>query len=143
MIAGPVRAAAGADGSALDLLGQAGVVAVRLADLSSPGGRGRGKDGRTALAVAGAGRITAGDLVLPSGLATLEGRVKGTTRRAMTPALAIRFTLLMTLMPDADYPAVLETLLGDLILVPWQRPYRLPTAAVACTWRAAIGAPRI
>jgi hypothetical protein len=183
-----MRATAGADGSALDLLGQAVVVAVRLADLSSPCGRGLGKDGRTALAVAGAGRITAGDLVVwlkpvavtravvrrdgrvqaaghPAdharlGLAEerldelcgvpgvidqitrsvmLEGRVTGTARRAMTPALAIRFTLLMTLMPDADYPAVMETLLGDLILVPWQRPYRLPTAAVACTWRAAIG----
>jgi hypothetical protein len=30
---------------------------------------------------------------------TLEGRVKGTARRAMTSALANRFTLLMTLMP--------------------------------------------
>ncbi len=185
-----MRAAAGADGSALDLLGRAGVVAVRLADLSSPCGRGLGKDGRTAPAVAGAGRITAGDLVVwlkpvavtravvrrdgrvqaaghpadharlgpaeeridelcgvpgminqVAGQATLEGRVKGTARRAMTPALAIRFTLLMTLMPDADYPAVPETLLGDLILVPWQRPCRLPTAAVACTWRAIGPAP--
>jgi len=23
--------------------------------------------------------------------------------------------------------------------VPWQRPYRVPTAAVACTWREALG----
>ena len=23
--------------------------------------------------------------------------------------------------------------------MPWQRPYQLPTAAVACTWREAIG----
>jgi hypothetical protein len=74
-----------------------------------------------------------------AGQVTLEGRVKGTARRAMTPALAIRFTLLMTLMPDADYRAVLEILLGDLVLVSWQRPYQLPTAAVACTWREAIG----
>ena len=57
----------------------------------------------------------------------------------MSPALAIRFTLLMTLVPDADYMEVIETLLGDLVLVPWQRPYRVPTAAVACTWREALG----
>jgi hypothetical protein len=53
---------------------------------------------------------------------TLGGRVKGAARRAMTPALAIRFTLLMTLTPDADYVEVLEALLGDLVLFPWQRP---------------------
>ncbi len=66
---------------------------------------------------------------------TLDGRVKGVARRAMSPALAIRFTLLMTLVPDAGYAGVLDILLGDLALVPWQRPYRVPTAAVACTWR--------
>jgi hypothetical protein len=71
--------------------------------------------------------------------AVLGGKVKGTARRAMSPALAIRFTLLMTLTPDAGYAEVLETLLGDLVLVPWQRPYRVPTAAVACTWREALG----
>jgi len=67
------------------------------------------------------------------------GRVKGAARRAMSPALAIRFTMLMTLMPDADYPAVMEALPGDLVLVPWQRPCRVPAAAVACTWREAPG----
>jgi hypothetical protein len=56
----------------------------------------------------------------------------------MTPALAIRFTLLMTLTPDAGYPEVIGILLGDLALVPWQRPYRVPAAAVVCTWREAI-----
>ena len=30
-------------------------------------------------------------------------------------------------------------LLGDLALVPWQRPYALPTATVFCTWRDAPG----
>ena len=60
-------------------------------------------------------------------------------RLTPSPALAIRFTLLMTLVPDADYTAVIETLLGDLVLVPWQRPYRVPTAAVACIWREALG----
>jgi hypothetical protein len=57
----------------------------------------------------------------------------------MSPALAIRFTLLMTLVPDADYPEVMDILLGDLVLVPWQRPYQVPTAAAARTWREAIG----
>jgi hypothetical protein len=172
----------------LGLLGQASVVAVRVADLASPTRQGLGKDGRTALTAAGAGRIRAGDLVvwlkpvavaravvrrdgrvqaaghpadharlgvaeqrldelcgIPGVIdqiaraAVLGGRVKGAARRAMTPALTIRFTLLMTLTPDADYPEVLETLLGDLVLVPWQRPYALPTAAVACTWREALG----
>lgn len=70
---------------------------------------------------------------------TLAGKVKGAARRAMSPALAIRFTLLMTLVPDADYPEVMDILLGDLVLVPWQRPYQVPTAAAACTWREAIG----
>ena len=41
--------------------------------------------------------------------------------------------------PDADYAEVLAVLLGDLALVPWQRPYALPTATVFCTWRDALG----
>ena len=63
----------------------------------------------------------------------LDGKVKGAARRALTPALAIRLTLLMTLMPDAYYAEVMAALLGDLPLVPWQRPYQVPTATVACT----------
>jgi hypothetical protein len=170
------------------LLGLAGMVAVRAADLASPCRRGLGGDGRTALVAAGAGRIRSGDLVvwlkpvavaravvrrdgrvqaaghpaeharlgvaeeradelcgMPGVIeeiartAVLGGRVKGAARRAMTPALAIRFTLLMTLVPDADYPEVMGVLLGDLALVPWHRRYRVPTAAVACTWREALG----
>jgi len=174
--------------AALGLLGLAGMVAVRAADLGSPCRRGLGRDGRTALAAAGAGRIRSGDVVvwlkpvavtravvrrdgrvqaaghpgdharlgvagerldelcgMPGVIdeiarsAVLGGRVKGVARRAMSPALAIRFTVLMTLIPDAGYPEVMETLLGDLVLVPWQRPYRVPTAAVACIWREALG----
>ncbi len=174
--------------AALGLLGLAGMVAVRAADLASPCRRGLGRDGRTAVTAAGAGRIRSGDLVvwlkpvavtravvrrdgrvqaaghpadharlgaaeerldelcgIPGVIdqiarsAVLGGKVKGTARRAMSPALAIRFTLLMTLTPDAGYPEVIGILLGDLSLVPWQRPYRVPTAAVACTWREAIG----
>ncbi len=178
----------GVEDAALGLPALAGMVAVRAADLASPCRRGLGRDGRTALVAAGAGRIRSGDVVVwlkpvavtpavvrrdgrvqaaghPADHArlgaaeerldelcgmpgvieeiartlTLGGKVKGTARRAMSPALAIRFTLLMTLAPDAGYPEVMDMLLGDLALVPWQRPYRVPTAAVACTWREALG----
>ena len=179
----------GADDPALSLLGQAGMVAVRVADLASPAGPGLGKDGRSALVATGAGTIRSGDAVVflkPVAVApavvrrdgrvqaaghpaeharlgvaedrldalagqadaigqiaagvTLRGKVKGAARRAMTPALTIRFTLLMTLMPsDADYAEVMAALMGDLVAVPWQRPYTLPTATVACTWREALG----
>ena len=178
-----------AEDAALSLLGQAGLVAVRAADLASPAGPGLGKDGRSALVAAGGGRIRSGDVVVflkPVAVAPavvrrdgrvqagghpadharlgvaedrldalagqedvigqiaagvrLGGKVKGAARRAMTPALAIRLTLLMTVMPgDADYAEVLATLLGDLALVPWQRPYQVPTATVFCTWRDAVG----
>jgi hypothetical protein len=173
----------------LDLLGEGGMVAVRVEELRSPAGAGLGKDGRTALVAAGAaGRIRSGDVVVfckPVAVAKavvrrdgrvqaaghpadharlgvaeqqldaltgtgglidqiavavrLNGKVKGKTRRAMTAALAIRFTLLMTLMPDADYPQVLAALLGDLAGVPWQRPFQTPTATVISTWRQAVG----
>jgi len=44
-----------AEDAALSLLGQAGMVAVRAADLASPGRRGLGRDGRTALMAGRAG----------------------------------------------------------------------------------------
>ncbi len=71
--------------------------------------------------------------------ATLAGKVKGKARRAMTCALTIRASILMALMPDAGYGEVMAALLGDLVLVPWQRPYQVPTAKVLSTWRAAVG----
>src|SRR6266851_6978286 len=184
----PDVTSSGVEDAVLGLPGLAGMVAVRAADLACPCRRGLGRDGRTALVAAGAGRIRSGDVVvwlkpvavtravvrrdgrvqaaghpadharlgvagerldelcgIPGVMdqiarsAVLGGRVKGTARRAMSPALTIRLTMLMTLIPDAGYAEVLETLLGDLVLVPWQRPYRVPTAAVACTWREAIG----
>jgi hypothetical protein len=161
----------GAEDAAMGLLGQAGVVAVRVADLASPARPGLGSDGRSALVAAGAGKIRTGDRVVflkPVAVApavvrrdgrvqagghpadharlgvaedrldalagrpdvigqiaagvTLTGKVKGVARRAMTPALAIRLTILMTLTPDADYAEVMDALLGELALVPWQRP---------------------
>ncbi len=71
--------------------------------------------------------------------ATLAGKVKGKARRAMTAALTIRASVLMGLMPDAGYAEVMSALAGDLVLVPWQRPYQAPTARVLSTWRAALG----
>ena len=59
--------------------------------------------------------------------AALSGKVKGKARRLMTAAAAIRATILMALMPDADYAGVLAAVFGDLALVPWQRPFRVPT----------------
>src|ERR1700758_4755391 len=61
----PPGATAGcAEDAARGLLGQAGVVAVRVADLACPARQGLGRDGRTALVAAGAGRIRSGDLVV-------------------------------------------------------------------------------
>jgi hypothetical protein len=52
------------DLAGLGLLGAAGMVAVRVADLRSPAGVGLGKDGRTALVTTGAGPIRTGDAVV-------------------------------------------------------------------------------
>ena len=71
--------------------------------------------------------------------ATLAGKVKGEARRAMTAALTIRATVLMSVMPGADYSEVMAALLGDLVLVPWHRPYQVPTGKVLSTWREALG----
>src|SRR5712691_13529173 len=139
----PDVTSSGVEDAVLGLPGLAGMVAVRAADLACPCRRGLGRDGRTALVAAGAGRIRSGDVVVwlkpvavaravvrrdgrvqaaghPAdharlgvaedrldalcgtagvidGLAqavTLRGKVKGAARRAVTPALAIRFTLL-------------------------------------------------
>ena len=57
----------------------------------------------------------------------------------MTAALTIRATVLMSIMPGADYSEVMAALLGDLVLVPWHRPYQVPTAKVLSTWREALG----
>ena len=56
----------------------------------------------------------------------------------MTATLAIRAILLMALMPDADYGAVMTALLGELVLVPWHRPFQIPVPKVLGTWRASL-----
>jgi len=53
----PDVTSSGVEDAALGLLGLAGMVAVRAADLASPCRRGLGRDGRTAVTAAGAGRI--------------------------------------------------------------------------------------
>ena len=61
----------------------------------------------------------------------LAGKVKGTCRRCMTTALTLRAVLLMTLMPEADYMALMTALLGDLAGVPGAGPPPPPPPAAA------------
>jgi hypothetical protein len=67
------------------------------------------------------------------------GKVKGAARRAMTMALTLRASLLMALLPEADYCEILSVLFGDLAAVPWHVPFAVPTATVFSTWREAAG----
>src|ERR1017187_5584047 len=64
--------------AALELLGQAGMVAVRVADLACPAGQRAGMDGRTALTAAGPGKIGTGELVVlcKPGVVARDGRVQ-------------------------------------------------------------------
>jgi hypothetical protein len=75
--------------AAAELLGRAGMVAVRVADLASPARRGLGKDGRSALVAAGAGKIVNGDLVVfcePVAVAAAVVRRDGRVQAAGHPA---------------------------------------------------------
>ena len=67
------------------------------------------------------------------------GKVKGTARRSMTMAAAVRAVLLMGLMPDAGYREILRALFGDLALLPWQAEFAVPAETVLGTWRHAAG----
>ena len=83
-----VTLAGGAD-AVFELPGGAGMVAVRVQDLISPAGRGLGKDGRSALVAAGAGRICSGDLVVfckPVAVAAAVVRRNGRVQAAGHPA---------------------------------------------------------
>jgi hypothetical protein len=68
-----------------------------------------------------------------------RGKIKGTARRSMTMAATLRASLLMTLMPEADYCEVLAALFGDLASVPWHVRFAVPTATVFAAWRRAAG----
>jgi hypothetical protein len=162
--------------------------AVRVTDLRSPLRRPLREGDRTALTVAGTGKIRTGDLVVfckpvavaaavvrrdgqvqagghPADHARLgiieqqldemtgqpgaidqvaaqarpQGKVKGTARRSMTMAAALRAVMLMALMPEAGYGEILAALFGDLPLVPWHVPFAVPTETVLATWRDAVG----
>jgi len=67
------------------------------------------------------------------------GKIKGEKRRELSVAFALRATVLMTLMPQADARQVMATLLGDLLAVPWKRAHVVPSGTVLSTWRTAIG----
>lgn len=69
----------------------------------------------------------------------LGGRIKGSCRREMSVAFAIRAVLLMTVFPEADYQQVFSLLLGDLRVLPWERARAVPSSRVLSTWREAIG----
>ena len=73
--------------------------------------------------------------------AALAGKVKGEARRAITAALTIRASVLMGVMPDADYGEVMAALLGDLGLVPWHRPSGLHRKGVSTSAEALGPAP--
>jgi len=66
-------------------------------------------------------------------------KIKGKARRAMTMAVTVRGSLLMGLMPEADYGEILAALFGDLPLVPWHVRFQVPTATVFSAWREAAG----
>lgn len=71
---------------------------------------------------------------------TVAGKIKGVRRRELDVGFVMRAVLLMTLMPDADYRQVMTVLLGDLMLLPWERARVVPSPTVLSRWRAAIGA---
>jgi hypothetical protein len=137
-IPGCLPASAGEPGgqAGLELLGQAGMVAVRVADLASPAREGLGKDRRTALAAAGAGKIGTGDLVVfckPVAVAAAvvrrDGRVQAAGHHADHVRLGMPEERLDVLCGE---PGVIGTVAAGVTLV--------PTDAVACTWRDAVGA---
>jgi hypothetical protein len=68
-----------------------------------------------------------------------QGKVKGTARRSMTIAAALRAVMPMAVMPEAGYGEILAALFGDLPPVPWHVPFDVPTGTVLATWRDAVG----
>ncbi|MGH3302057.1 MAG: hypothetical protein ACRDOK_10330, partial [Streptosporangiaceae bacterium] len=89
----PVLLPAAEDARPPSLPGRAGMVATRVADLAWPAGRGQGKNGRTALTAAGAGKIRTGDLVVfckPVAVAPAVVRRDGRVQAAGHPADHVR-----------------------------------------------------
>jgi Transposase DDE domain len=68
-----------------------------------------------------------------------EQYVKGERERLLARAFMIRVLVLMTLVPGADVREAVIALAGDLVMVPWARPW-VPASARACgDWRNALG----
>ena len=111
----PASSADGPAGEAgLELLGRAGMVAVRAADLCSPAGPELGKDGRTALTVARAGRIATGDpVVFLKPVAPAVVRRDGRVQAAGHPALTVRVVEYTVTVAGRDTPE-LFCLITDL-----------------------------
>lgn len=87
---------AAAEDAACGLPGQAQMVAIRVRDLAFPAGRGPGKNCRSALVAAGAGRIRSGDLVVflkPVAVAAAVVRRDGRVQAAGHPADHVRLGL--------------------------------------------------
>ena len=104
----------------LELLGRAGMVAVRVADLGSPAREGLGKDGRTALTAAGAGPVRTGDLVVfckPVAVAAAVVRRDGRVQAAGHPADHVRLGVAEERL-DAlcGEPGVIDKIAADVTL---------------------------
>ena len=117
----PASCADGPAGEAgLELLGRAGMVAVRAADLCSPAGPELGKDGRTALTVARAGRIATGDLVMflkPIAVAPAVVRRDGRVQAAGHPADHARLGLAEERLDElCGSPGVIDEIAGSVLL---------------------------
>src|SRR5215470_3868695 len=108
------------DDAALGLLGRADVVAIRAADLASPARRGLGRDGRTALTAAGAGRIRAGDLVVwlrPVAVTAAVVRRDGRVQAAGHPAGHARLGVAEERLDElTGTPGVIDEIAGQAVL---------------------------
>jgi Insertion element 4 transposase N-terminal len=97
----------------LELLGGAGMVAVRAGDLRSPARVGLGKDGRTAVVAAGAGRIRTGDVVVffkPVVVAKAVVRRDGRVQACGHPADYARLGVLEEQLEGMVGPGVVDEL---------------------------------
>jgi hypothetical protein len=72
--------------------------------------------------------------------AVLDGKfIKGDRKRLLTAAFAIRALLLMTLSPDGGIGDAAADLAGDLALVPWAKPWDVPSERSLGDWLRALG----
>ena len=121
-----------AEDAALGLLGQAGMVAVRVADLACPARRGLGRDGRTALTAAGAGRVRSGDLVVwlkPVAVAPAVVRRDGRVQAAGHPADHARLGVAEQRLDElCGVPGVIDQVARSAVPSPFTGPPFASTA---------------